>query len=163
MQKDRGRRSLPPPETIEEALARSLQHARNSASEALLATRALMDALSILLANEPVARHAQPNSPIANLAGAIERWAGTLRGPEPDRSSPGLPEVLGALEIEIDRWARRSQNDPNARTVLHAFIGMREILWEFDPPVGRSVHPRSARRKQPVRSAQTPFMDTVNS
>ena len=163
MQRDRGLRSPPPPDTIEQALARSLQHARNSASEALMATRALMDALSILLANEPVVRHAQPNSPIANLAGAIERWAGTLRGPEPDRSSPGLPEVLRALETEIDRWALRAQTDPNARTVLHAFLGMREILWEFSPPAVRHMPHSTPHRKRPVRRPQTPVMDAFNS
>jgi len=112
-----------------------------------------MDALSIFLADEPVARHAQENSPIANVAGAIERWAGTLRGPEPDHPSSGLPAVLYALEAEIDRWELRAQSDSNARTVLHAFLGIREILWEFSPPpnpgMNRGVHRPKPKPRRP--------------
>ncbi|HIF96740.1 MAG TPA: hypothetical protein EYQ54_06905 [Myxococcales bacterium] len=154
---------LPPPDTVEQALARSLQHARNSASQALLATRALMDALSILLADEPVVRHAQANSPIANVAEAIERWADTLQGPEPNHSSSGLPAVLHALEAEIDRWEMRAQSDSNARTVLHAFLGIRDILWEFSPPANLAMA-REGRRPSPKpRRARNPAMNVCTN
>lgn len=140
----------PAPDTVEEALARGLQHARNSASEALLAARALMDALSILLADQPVERHAEPSSPIAQVAEAIERWARTLRGPSEAPGSPGLPEILEAVEIEIARWQARARKDADARTVLRAFLGVREILWEFgEQPAPRT---RPERKKAPSRS-----------
>lgn len=130
---NRGKRQPPPPASVEQALARSLRHARNSGAEALLAARALMDALSILLANEPVARHAQQGSPIAGVASAIENWAHALRGPDSDPASAGLRAVFGALDDEIARWEERAVNDAHAQAVLAAFLGMREILREFDP------------------------------
>ena len=120
-----------------------------------------MDALSILLADEPVARHAQANSPIANVAGAIERWTGTLRGPEPDHSPSGLPAVLDALEAEIGRWEVRARSDSNARTVLHAFLGVRDILWEFSPPANPAMA-RKGKRPKP-RSARNPAMDVCTT
>ncbi|MDG2334168.1 MAG: hypothetical protein P8Q97_08090 [Myxococcota bacterium] len=137
-----------PPDTLEEALGQSLEHARASASEALMAARLLLDALSILLANEPVVRHAEHNSPIGYLASSIERWASSLRPPENRPNSPDFPAVLGAVEQEIERWAGRAQDDADARTVLHAFLGMREILWELDAaPAKRTV-------RNPARSAR---------
>jgi len=113
-----------------------------------MAARLLLDALSILLANEPVARHADQNSPIGYLAQSIERWAGSLRTPEPRLSSPDFPAVVRAVDAEIERWASRASNDPDARTVLHAFLGMREILWELD------AAPESQKVRQPTRSAR---------
>ena len=146
----------PVPDTVEQALAQSLQHARNSASEALMAARKLMDALSILLSNEPVVRHAQPDSPIAQLAQAIERWAGAVRGPEPDYPSPELGAILQALDTEIERWGEKASSDPDARTVLRAFLGMREILWEFNSPPrrGRSKAGQGQRQKTGVLRKQ---------
>ena len=141
----RGVPKPPAPDTVEEALARGLQHARNSASEALLAARALMDALSILLADQPVARHAEPSSPIAQVAEAIERWARTLRGPTEAPDSPGLPAILEAVEIEIARWQEKARTDADARTVLRAFLGIREILWEFGEQSGPRIRPDEQR------------------
>jgi hypothetical protein len=132
---------------VDQALARSLQHARNSAAEALLAARALMDALSILLANEPVVRHADANSPIAHVAEAIERWARTLRGTDPDPYSPGLPAIIEAVENEIARWEERARTDADARTVLQAFQGIREILAEFNKHSEQGI-PGGRRRQQ---------------
>ncbi len=162
MDRNRELPSRPAPDTVEEALALSLQHARNSASEALMAARMLMDALSILLANEPVVRHAQADSPIAKMAEAIERWAGSLRGPEPASPSSDLPAVLEALEIEIGRWEIRARQDANARTVLHAFLGMREIMWEFNPPAGRNTLRSRPRKGSQSAGIRGPALSTPN-
>ena len=114
-----------------------------------MAARKLMDALSILLSDEPVIRHAAPDSPIGLLAQAIERWAGTVRGPEPVYPSPELGAILEALDTEITRWEKRAKDDPEARVVLRAFLGMREILWELSTPPGRQrPRSRSGRRKE---------------
>ena len=113
-----------------------------------MAARKLMDALSILLSDEPVIRHAAPDSPIGLLAQAIERWAGTVRGPEPVYPSPELGAILEALGNEITRWEKRAQDDPEARVVLRAFLGMREILWEFNAPPGRRRPTSRSRRRQ---------------
>ena len=40
----------------------------------------------------------------------------------------GLAE---ALDLEIERWERRAREDPDARAVLRAFLGVRELLWEL--------------------------------
>lgn len=153
MRRNRESDGPPPPDTVEQALAQSLQHARNSASEALMAARKLMDALSILLSDEPVVRHAEPDSPIALLAQAIERWAGTVRGPEPVYPSPELGAILHALDAEIARWEKKASSDSEARTVLRAFLGMREILWEFNSPPRRSQTQGSATpRKRTLES-----------
>jgi hypothetical protein len=153
MRRNRKSNGPPPPDTVEQALAQSLQHARNSASEALMAARKLMDALSILLSDEPVIRHAEPDSPIGMLAQAIERWAGSVRGPEPSYPSPELGAILHALDAEITRWEKRANSDPEARTVLRAFLGMREILWEFNSPPRRGqTHASATRRKTTLES-----------
>lgn len=159
---DRNRESHrpPPPDTVEQALAQSLQHARNSASEALMAARKLMDALSILLSNEPVVRHAQPDSPIAHLAQAIERWAGAVRGPEPEYPSPELRSILQALDAEIERWEKRASSDPDARTVLRAFLGMREILWEFNSPPRRGRSTAERGQKQATRELRKQTLES---
>jgi hypothetical protein len=41
-----------------------------------------------------------------------------------------MDEVAAALDAEIARWEASSRDDPEARAVLRAFLGVREILWE---------------------------------
>ena len=54
--------------------------------------------------------------------------------------------ILDALETEIARWESLSRQDEEARSVLRAFLGLREFLWEMGirsktPPP--AVHPSS--------------------
>ena len=115
------------PATVEEALKRARQHAQRAAAETLAAARALLDALSLALRGEP----AETQRAVGRLARGLDEAFEALSG-DPDRVSAPLVEViLDALDVEIARWEGRSRDDTEARAVLRAFIGLREILWEF--------------------------------
>jgi hypothetical protein len=60
----------------------------------------------------------------------------------PDDSGFGsslLSALFDALDAEIARWELRSREDPNARSVLRAFLGVREILWEISARGGEAA------------------------
>jgi hypothetical protein len=40
-------------------------------------------------------------------------------------------EIAEALDAEIARWEERAKHDADARSVLRAFLGLREVLWEL--------------------------------
>lgn len=114
-----------PPETPRQALERARGHARKAAVEALAALEALVDAASLAAAGVPGERTVAPlHAALAELRRLLE-----------DPAAPGaeglIEALLGALEAEIARWERRGDEDPEARAVLRAFLGMREILWEL--------------------------------
>ena len=48
-----------------------------------------------------------------------------------------LRALADGLDSEIERWEARSREDAEARSVLRAFLAVREVLWElgtrFDP------------------------------
>ena len=97
------------------------------------------------------------------LAGLLEVLSAQLdRGAE-TASAPILDALTEALDVEIARWEQRAGDDPDARAVLRAFLGLRELLWEFgvgrrpaderhrrapDPP---AADPRARRSRQPRR------------
>ncbi len=61
-----------------------------------------------------------------------------------------MPEPLAtALEAEIKRWESRSQTDPDARPVLRAFLGLRELLWEIGVGRDASSTPESTGNDAP--------------
>jgi hypothetical protein len=70
-----------------------------------------------------------------------------------------LAAIAEALDAEIARWELRAQDDADARAVLRAFLGMRELLWEFGvrrsqaggpPREDEAIHrPAPARRARP--------------
>jgi hypothetical protein len=141
-------------ESPAEALARARKHARNAASESLAALRALLDAAALGLSSEPAEQHRV----LATLARALDDLSERLSTGNTDVSSL----ILDALNSEIRRWEGRSQDEPEARAVLRAFLGMREILWELgirssgaqepssrsradDPPAPRDKPPRVQR------------------
>lgn len=112
----------------EEALQKARAHLRLAALEGLEAARALLQA----------AMHAGSG---ADTSG--DSWAGNLQHSLEDliaglreNASFILPAALAeplaaALGAEIERWEQRSQTDPDARLVLRAFLGLRELLWEL--------------------------------
>jgi hypothetical protein len=120
---------------VEQALARATAHARNAVAESLLSARSLLDAVSLALTGRAVDALDGDSSglagALAGFAAAIERLAGRARGAD-DTLPPSLADALvGALDVEIARWEQRSAGDPDARAVLRAFLGLREILWEL--------------------------------
>jgi len=128
--------------SVEAALARAGRHARNAAAETLEAVRALLDALAILSGGATAESHAA-------LAGAA-RWLDELT--RQLASGPGEAAVTralaDALDAEIARWEERAREDPDARAVLRAFLGVRELLWELGvrPTPGQPEPPPSADR-----------------
>jgi hypothetical protein len=154
---DEGKRSGNPDsgESAREALARARDHARNAAAETIAALRALLDAAALGVTQESAEHHRA----LATLALALDELRDRLSSDNTDVSSL----ILDALNSEIRRWEERSQEDPDARAVLRAFLGMREILWEFGvrteansasaPSAGATTRhePKPARRKRVQR------------
>lgn len=120
---------------IEAALARAAMHGRRAASEALLAARALLDALSLALHGAS----ADERRFLGLAARTLDDLSDALAGGD---ARPGLlTAVAEALDAEIQRWEGRARHDADARAVLRAYLGLREILWELGvrPAAGRSA------------------------
>jgi len=109
-----------------EALERARRHASNALSEALAALHALIDAASLAANGTPADAH-----PVLRmLARSIDELAEQLASGSSVVSPVVIDAVLDALDAEIARWETRSEGDAEARPVLRAFLGVREILWE---------------------------------
>lgn len=145
-----------PAESAAQALARAREHARRACAEALEALRALLDAVSLVTSGAPSESHRA----LSLVSHALESAAATL-APGGD---PALVEALAdALDQEIARWEQRAESDPDARAVLRAFLGVRELLWELglrrtrsggepdEEPGGRDTPVRTRPRVQRVR------------
>jgi hypothetical protein len=113
------------PESVEEALARARQHGRAAAAEGLAALQALAEAGGLSLGTS------LDEGAIATLRETIQqvrRWL----DPEGGRSAASVLEgVSQALDEEIQRWEEKSREDSEARTILRAFLAVREVVWEF--------------------------------
>ena len=116
-----------PPGSIEEALDRARRHGRAAIADALDAIHALLDAAALATAGEP----AQAHRFFAPLAGLLEGLEANLGAAPSDASEPLLAAIADALDAEIARWEARADADADARAVLRAFLGLRELLWEF--------------------------------
>ena len=135
-----------PERALELALARAKQHAKNAVAEALESARALLDAASLATAGAP--SRANPLFEAADrwIARASRGWA-TAEG--------GLSDELGAsiaaaLDEEIARWEQRTKSDDDARPVLRAFLGLRELLWELGVRTPRG----GAEERAPTRRVE---------
>ena len=115
------------PADVAEALARARQHARSSASEAVSALRALLDAAALATSGLP----SDANRLLAPLAQLLEGLARALAPDSDAVSAPLLTALADALDAEIARWEARARDDAEARAVLRAFLGVRELLWEL--------------------------------
>jgi hypothetical protein len=161
MSADRSRRSAGPggprrtrsPRSTEQALADAAAHGRAALAELLAAGHALLDGAALASAGTELAEHAA----LAPLATWLERAGRSLeRGARP--TAAGLiRSVAEALDAEIARWEERSRSDPEARAVLRAFLGVREVLWEFglrplhEPEAETRAGPAGSRRARVER------------
>jgi len=141
----RGPADTPPPASVEEALARAARHGRVALAEALAASRALADAGSLAATGQPV-----PGDGTLGWAGRVlDELVATLSSTDAGDGAGLLDAVAEALESEIARWEARAREDPDARAVLRAYLGLREILWELGvrpaPPGGGNAAGGSAR------------------
>lgn len=134
-------------EDARQALARAGRHGRAALTETLAALEALLDAGALASAGEPAAAHPWL-APVAQLLGQLK---GRLEG-APGAGESVLVAIAEALDVEIARWEERARQDPEARAVLRAFLGVRELLWEFgvrrpdEPPEPRPER-RPAKRR----------------
>jgi hypothetical protein len=143
------------PRSAEEALASAARHARAALAETLAALRALLDAASLATSGEP----AETRRLLGPLARTLEALAADLDHAGRDGSRSVLAAIAEALDAEIARWELRARDDTDARAVLRAFLGLRELLWEFgvrrpEPTTPRrpsdpDPRPAAARRARP--------------
>ncbi len=159
-------RSEARPQSVEEALALALRHGRNAIAEAILAGRALLDAAALGLTGHPVTSEgdaAPANDAVRALARAVEgleTLATRLRADDPEATQRLVDALLAALETEIERWEGRAHSDPDARAVLRAFLGLRELLWELGlrprPKRDASDQAAAGPSKREAAAASTP-------
>jgi hypothetical protein len=123
--------ALPPrgdaaPRGALEALERARDHARLAAAEGLAALRALLDAASLAATGAA----SDELRLLGSFGRQLDEAEAALRGGS--MGGDALVAALAdALEAEIGRWQARSAEDPEARAVLRAFLGLRELLWEL--------------------------------
>lgn len=139
------------PASVEEALARAREHGRAAAGEAALAARALLDALSLAASGIP----SDGSRALAWAAAALDDAARGL-----GRDAPGTSSLLGAvaeaLDAEIARWEARAGVDREARAVLRAYLGLREILWELGLRAPKPQPPRAEPARETPPRPTTP-------
>jgi len=141
-----------PPTSPAEALAEARAHARCAASEAAAALRALLDAATLASRGEPAT-----DGRWAPLAAALDRVAEWLH-PESKRDAEALLRALAdGLDAEIARWEAKSREDAEARSVLRAFLAVREVLWELGTrlaPTAADAHAAEPVEETPQRPAR---------
>ncbi len=127
------------PADLDAALAAARSHARSAASEAVAAARALLEAASFATTGRPVGEA----GPLALVMRSLDELALSLAEGGSGPAAQLLDSVVEALDAEIARWEERAKTDDDARAVLRAYLGLREILWEL------GVRPQAARRADP--------------
>jgi hypothetical protein len=138
-----------PPRSVDEALRRSAAHGRNALAEALLAAQALLDATALGLTGRAAVDRDEgaAGGPLASLSARIDDLVDRVRGEAGPLPETLAQAILDALEAEIARWEARARDDRDARAVLRAFLGLREILWELG--VRNAREPAAAREPAP--------------
>jgi len=119
-----------PPRSVEEALRRAATHGRNAVAEAVAACHALIDAAALVASGRP----AEDVAGFATVGSLLAQFEAQLAGggeASQQYTAPLLGALAEALDTEIARWERRARTDADARAVLRAFLGLRELLWEL--------------------------------
>ena len=134
---------------FDEALGRARSHLQRAFLEALEAAMALLEAAS-MVRRDP---HAD-GSLVSEIARGLDRAVRELRAAGRIDLPPGLLDPLEkALDVEIARWEARSKQDSDARPVLRAFLGLRELLFEItrsNPPPAEPEGRKRADRETPA-------------
>jgi hypothetical protein len=138
-----------------DAIERARRHLRNAVREGLEASRALVEAAMFsgdLDSKSPGSRSGGGFT--AEIRTALDAWISTLDGDDPFRMPESISGPLHrALQVEIDRWEKRSAEDDSARPVLRAFLGLRELLWELG--MRETASNTGADKKKPPETAKS--------
>lgn len=141
-------------QAVDEALGRARDHGRAALGETVAALAALLDAATLATSGE--AGSETGLAPLADSLARLRRWL----DPEGDEDPASvLSAVQQALDDEIRRWEARSQDEPEARTILRAFLAVREVFWELgsrtaaapEPPTDLSTTRPAPTRERPQR------------
>ncbi len=136
--------------SVEEALARARRHARAAVGEGLETVRALLEAAALATPGVP----AGAQRLLSLASDALEELAATL-GAEDRATQAALGRALTeALDAEIARWEARARDDTEARAVLRAFLGLRELLWELGVRPEAGARARGAKRARARRKVE---------
>jgi hypothetical protein len=97
------------------------------------------------------------DAPDDSLAGHLRRTLEDLIARVRDNTALVFPPALtapliAALNGEIRRWEQRSRKDADARPVLRAFLGLRELLWELGLREDGAPASEAPRAKEPATS-----------
>ena len=136
---------------VDQAIARARVHVGNAARESVAAIAAILEAGGRASGLDPE----QTERLAAEVARRFEAQVGRLRDGALFPASLAKP-MEAALAREIERWEKRSQRDPDARAVLRAFLGLRELLWELGLARAPSAHDEAPDHPPPDRTAQRP-------
>ncbi len=145
--------------TPEEALAKALQHARSAISEILQALGHLIDATALATTNQ--------DSNAREWLDMAQRALGSLGSALDERPKTtdvqAIDAVLDALDQEIQRWQTQADESPEARAVLRAYLGLREILWEFGfRRAPKTTHAKQSTQKSDSSQTATPKRNASN-
>ena len=148
-------------DVVGEALKRARRHGSAAAFEGIAMLQALIEAAALASGGRGAAASG-PRNPFATLLeGLGEEFA---RGTA-ERSSEWLASLAAAVDSEIAHWETRARDDTEARTVLRAFLGLREVLWEFgvkrEPVATEHVAPKPSKTTEPSRAKTAPGRSRV--
>jgi len=127
--------------SVEEALERARTHARAAAAEGIEVLRALLDVGSLATSGVPADSHRV----LARIATLLEDLAASLGGSTSNQDASLGRTLADAIDLEIARWEARAADDAEARAVLRAFLGLRELLWEIGVRPTRNESTRAGR------------------
>lgn len=137
---------------LQEAIERARAHFGKATLESFAAGRAMIDAAIMASSSSHVGR-SDRGFP-AEFIALTEMWLTLLdRGFRLSRNPAVAEELHEALRVEIERWERRSASDEYARPVLRAFLGLRELLWEFGVREPSSGVESERASEEPLRRA----------
>ena len=126
-------------------------HARRAAAESAAALRALLDAATLAAQGEP----AVGGPPRAARGGARAHRGVAAPRRRAQSGDAVLRALADGLDAEIARWEAKSREDPEARSVLRAFLAVREVLCELGS--------RSRRRAQDGARGAGPPSDAARA
>jgi len=138
-----------PPASPQEALQRARRHALAAIGESIATVEALLDAAALAVDGKPASEHAW----LSGATGVLEGLRAGLGGGDASDAATVLGALADALDAEIARWEGLARDDDEARSVLRAFFGLREVLWEFGvrsrgpSAAEEAAAPRAPRRK----------------